>query len=160
MPPQQGVPHVLQLSGQDIVRVIVDAPQDETLLHEVCFRCGTGGGGADEEVTVKALHGGLVILETTAHGAPGQIVTVALDADAHHGDRGEWRRSGADRSVLLLRVAERDQRLGARAGFQGADVPAGHAPAVSVQPAADERGRVTGAGARPHPVRDFGRVDR
>jgi hypothetical protein len=82
LPTQQGLPHVLHLSGQDIVRVMVEAPQDETLLHEVCFRCGTAGGGADEKVTVKALHGGLVILETTAHGAPGQIVTVALDADA------------------------------------------------------------------------------
>ena len=82
LPTQQGVPQVLHLSGQDIARVVVEAPQDETLLHEICFRCGTGNGGAAEEVTVKALHGGLVILETTAHGVPGQVVTVALDADA------------------------------------------------------------------------------
>ncbi|HEX6077663.1 MAG TPA: hypothetical protein VFZ32_20695 [Micromonosporaceae bacterium] len=82
IPTQQGVSHVLNLSGQDIVRVVVEAPQDETLLHQICFRCGTADGGVAPEVTVKALHGDLVILETTAHGAPGQVVTVALDADS------------------------------------------------------------------------------
>lgn len=86
MPIQPGVAHVLNLSGQDIVRVVVDAPQDETLLQQICFRCGTGHGGAaeevTEEVTVRALHGEIVILETSAQGAPGQVVTVELQADA------------------------------------------------------------------------------
>jgi hypothetical protein len=82
MQPQQGVPQILQLSGQEIARVILDAPQDETLLHEVCVRCETAGGGPNEEVTVKALHGGLVIRETTAQGQAGQIVMVALDGDS------------------------------------------------------------------------------
>ena len=82
LPTQQGVPHVIQLSGQHIVRVVIEAAQEKALLHEVCFVCRRAGDGANEKVTVKALHGDLVILETTAHGAPGQIVTVALDADA------------------------------------------------------------------------------
>lgn len=82
IPPQPGVPHVLHLAGQSIVRVVVDAPQDETLLQEICFRCDTTNGGAAEEVTVKALQGDLVILETTAQGAPGQVVSVALEADS------------------------------------------------------------------------------
>jgi hypothetical protein len=81
LPSQQGVPQVLHLSGQDIARVVVDAPQNETLLLEVCFSCGTGSSGV-EAVTVKALQGGLVILEATAQGAPGQVVTVELDAEA------------------------------------------------------------------------------
>jgi hypothetical protein len=70
MQPQQGVPHVLHLTGANIFRVVVDAPQDETLLHEICFKCDTSDGGATEKVTVKALHGDLVILETTAQELP------------------------------------------------------------------------------------------
>src|SRR6266545_6127324 len=82
IPTQQGVPHVLDLSGDDIVRVVVDAPQDETLLQQICFRCGTADGDTTEEVTVNALHGDLVVVESTAHAAPGQVVTVVLDADS------------------------------------------------------------------------------
>jgi len=80
--PQQGVPQTLQLTAQDIVRIIVDAPQDETLLHEICFRCDAAGGGPKEEITVKALDGGLVVVETTAQGQAGQVIEVALDADS------------------------------------------------------------------------------
>ncbi|PVE22765.1 hypothetical protein DC522_19145 [Microvirga sp. KLBC 81] len=81
IPVQQGVSHLLKLPGQDIVRIVVDAPQDETLLQQLCFSCGTADCGAADVVTVKVLHGDLVLTQTTAQAAPGQVLTVTLDAD-------------------------------------------------------------------------------
>src|SRR5262249_27667731 len=35
----QGTPETLTLSGYAITRIVVQPPQDETLLHEVCYIC-------------------------------------------------------------------------------------------------------------------------
>lgn len=81
VPSPPGVPHLVHMSGPDIVRLVVETKEDEALLLQICFTCA-GDGGAAETVTVTALHGALAIFETSAHGTPGQVVTVSLEADA------------------------------------------------------------------------------
>lgn len=82
IPDPPGVPHLVHLAGPGIIRVVVEAPQDETLLQRICFSCAGREAGANEEVVVKALHGGLVVSQASAQGAPGELVTVTLLADA------------------------------------------------------------------------------
>lgn len=83
MQPQQGVPQTLHLKAEGIVRVVVDAPQDEMLLHEICFVCDEGGGDdAKAEIKVEALAGGLVVAQQMAQGKPGEVVKVILSADS------------------------------------------------------------------------------
>jgi hypothetical protein len=85
MQPQPRVPQTLQLKGKGIVRVIVDAPQDETLLHKICFVCDEGRGSAKAEIKVEALAGGLVVADQTVHGQPSEVVKVTLSADSISG---------------------------------------------------------------------------
>jgi hypothetical protein len=83
--PQQGVAQTVLLSGQGIVRVVIDAPQNETLLHEICFSCDTGASEPRETISVKALHGGIVVDEKTAQGEAGEIIDVAVEASSISG---------------------------------------------------------------------------
>lgn len=85
MPQPAGVQQTVKLDAKGIVRVVVDAPQDKMVLHEICFACEEGGGGyegGEVKVEVKALSGGFVVAERTAQGQPGQIVVVDLSADS------------------------------------------------------------------------------
>jgi hypothetical protein len=51
---ERGVPQTIRLTGRAIARVRVTAPQNETLLHAVCFRCIEDGSGAGGESQVTA----------------------------------------------------------------------------------------------------------
>lgn len=77
----QRVPEAIRLVGHAISRVVVKAPADETLLHEVCY-VRHRGRPDDRPVTVTALLGGTTVGQTVLANDPGQVVTAVLEFDA------------------------------------------------------------------------------
>lgn len=69
----------IKLHGQDIVDVLVHAPRKETLIVEVCPR---SHAAKRERVEVVALSGNVEVSRAVAEGTEGELVDVALTADA------------------------------------------------------------------------------
>src|ERR1700730_2536972 len=72
-------PQTLKFAGSAIQRLRVVAPEDETLLNELCFGAAARAGN---QVTVSALLGTTVVAQTVLTGTAGQVVTGSLQFDA------------------------------------------------------------------------------
>lgn len=79
-----GTPEMLRLTGRTIQRVIVTAPKNETLLHEICFGRGERPRPARSQpsITVTALLENQPVGQVVVSGQPGQIATATLEFDA------------------------------------------------------------------------------
>ncbi|HEX8118233.1 MAG TPA: hypothetical protein VF521_13240, partial [Pyrinomonadaceae bacterium] len=67
-PTAQGTPQTVRLTGRAVTRVRIDAPQNETLLHAVCFRCPPAGQatGGQSHVTATGLKAGVPVVGPVA----------------------------------------------------------------------------------------------
>ncbi len=81
---QRGTPEILRLTGRAIQRVIVTAPRDETLLHEICFGRGERPEqpGDQPAITVTAFLENQPVAQAVVSGQAGQIMTALLEFDA------------------------------------------------------------------------------
>lgn len=74
-------PETLTLTGSEIAGIRIDAPQDETILLELCWVC------LDEEreregILIRAVLDDVTVASTVVIGAPGYVVQATLMADA------------------------------------------------------------------------------
>lgn len=77
---KRGVPETISLNGKGITKVVIAAPQNEVLLHKICFDCGSGGG-SKAKILVTALLWGVPVAQTVVSGLPGEVVTASLEYD-------------------------------------------------------------------------------
>lgn len=75
-----GAPEALRLEGQAIARLVVHAPEDKTLLHELCFTCAQGEPGGPIRIT--GLLGDVPVVQADVVGQTGQVVATTLEFDA------------------------------------------------------------------------------
>lgn len=57
---KKGEPHAVTLPGSGIVKVTIDSPQGETVLHEICYVCESGTGQSDISAVGTLEDGGSV----------------------------------------------------------------------------------------------------
>lgn len=81
-------PQEVTLAGSAIASVRIEAPENETLILGVCWTCKRKDDRPDEGrkrksgVTIKGFYRGGLMTAKRAVGAPGDTVTVRLEADA------------------------------------------------------------------------------
>jgi hypothetical protein len=73
-------PETVVLTAASIVRVVVESPADEVLLHEMCF-VGTRAAKRSE-IAVTAYLGAVPVATKVVAGAPGDVVVATLAFDA------------------------------------------------------------------------------
>jgi hypothetical protein len=81
MSARRGEPETIVLTGEAIATIAISAPQQELLLHGVCFGSGDPGaaGGA---IPVRAERDGVVVASASAEAPGGGDAVVELTADA------------------------------------------------------------------------------
>jgi len=74
-------PETLELVADEIAVVRVDAPQDETVLQQICWICQHDEAPGRQEVPVRAVLQGITVGATTVAGGPGDVARATLVAD-------------------------------------------------------------------------------
>jgi hypothetical protein len=75
-------PETLELIADKIEVIKIDAPQDETVLHQICWVCQDDQRPERQEISVRADLQGVTVASTTVSGGPGEVVQATLTADA------------------------------------------------------------------------------
>ena len=78
----QHVPERIEFKGENISRLIIHAPYDETFLHEICFGSGERARTDDKQITVKAFWEQVQVDEAGVTGLAGQIIEATLEYNA------------------------------------------------------------------------------
>ncbi|MEO6943805.1 MAG: hypothetical protein ABI053_03745, partial [Lacisediminihabitans sp.] len=105
-------PETLTLTGSGIVSVVIESPQDETIVLRLCWSCQgeREGDGDTTAIPVEARFGGILVASDTAVAHPGDIVTVRLTADSvDQVDVGPGPAALIDLCVVTVREAARSR---------------------------------------------------
>jgi hypothetical protein len=77
-----GVLETITLTAEKgMIQLVIHAPQNETVLQEICYSCSADGGDEPSSIRVRALMGSTPVDETVLLGSPGQIITAQLAFD-------------------------------------------------------------------------------
>ena len=74
-------PEVLTMRGSDITHIRIVAPQDETILIEICWTCDERPE-SKATVPIRVVNAGVTVASAVVSGAPGDVVETVLTADA------------------------------------------------------------------------------